>query len=61
MNEGIVVLMVLYECETWATYETVQKRVNVMEINCFRGTCDMKRVDQVSKRDVVKTTLKRVS
>lgn len=46
MFDGMVVPMMLYGCEVWALFKQVWKRVDVLEMKCFRIIYGTRRMNQ---------------
>ena len=47
MYEGIIEPSLLYSCEVWTLKVGERKRMELVEVNCLRNICGLRRTDRV--------------
>ena len=52
LYEGVIVPMALYGAETWGMRSAARRKVNVLEIKCFRSLVGVSRMDKVRNEEV---------
>ena len=52
MYEGIIEPSLLYGCEVWSLKVRERKRMEVVEINCLRNICGLRRTDRVPNVEI---------
>ena len=52
MYEGIIEPSLLYGCEVWTLKVGERKRMEAVEMNCFRNICGLRRIDRVPNVEI---------
>ena len=52
MYEGIIEPSLLYGCEVWSLKVRERKRMEAVEMNCFRNICGLRRIDRVPNVEI---------